>query len=215
MAERQQAISYAHTMEQPVAVRSSETESELDIAVRAAREGDTQALGKVLAAVGPTLLRVCRGVLGRGSAEAEDAAQEAMIAVAKALPAYRGESGFTHYASRIAVRVTMRMRRRQVRQSEVERASEDEGEPLPTGTPADEALRARRIGHLRALLDELPEAQAETLALRVVLGYSLQEVADTTGAPVNTVRSRLRLAREALARRIQGDDRLEELRVQS
>jgi len=51
----------------------------------------------------------------------------------------------------------------------------------------------------------LPEAQAEALALRVALGWSLKEIADATSTPLNTVRSRLRLAKEALRRRI-GDD---------
>jgi RNA polymerase sigma-70 factor (ECF subfamily) len=64
---------------------------------------------------------------------------------------------------------------------------------------------------LRTLLEELPEIQAETFALRVALGYSMQEVAAATGAPVNTVRSRLRLAREALRRRIEQDPSLSEV----
>jgi RNA polymerase sigma-70 factor (ECF subfamily) len=36
-----------------------------------------------------------------------------------------------------------------------------------------------------------------------VLGWSLEEVASATGVPVNTVRSRVRLAKEALRRRIE------------
>jgi DNA-directed RNA polymerase specialized sigma24 family protein len=38
-----------------------------------------------------------------------------------------------------------------------------------------------------------------------VMGFSLGEVADATGTPLNTVRSRIRLAKEALRRRIEGD----------
>jgi len=53
------------------------------------------------------------------------------------------------------------------------------------------------------------------LALRVMLGWSLEDVAQATGAPLNTVRSRVRLAKEALRRRIEADpslaDRLEVL----
>jgi RNA polymerase sigma-70 factor (ECF subfamily) len=64
---------------------------------------------------------------------------------------------------------------------------------------------------LRSLLDELPPVQADTFALRIALGYSMQEVADATGAPINTVRSRVRLAKEALRRRIEEDPTLAEL----
>jgi RNA polymerase sigma-70 factor (ECF subfamily) len=67
------------------------------------------------------------------------------------------------------------------------------------------AAAEQRKAMLRRLLEELPENQAETLALRVVLGYSLADVSAATGAPINTVRSRLRLAKEALRRRIEAD----------
>jgi DNA-directed RNA polymerase specialized sigma24 family protein len=58
---------------------------------------------------------------------------------------------------------------------------------------------------VRALLDDLPEEQAEALALRFMLGWSLIEISEASGAPVNTVRSRLRLAKEALRRRVEAD----------
>jgi RNA polymerase sigma-70 factor (ECF subfamily) len=63
------------------------------------------------------------------------------------------------------------------------------------------------------LLEDLPEEQADVLALRVVLGLSLEEVAQATGAPLNTVRSRVRLAKEALRRRIESTPELADLRA--
>ena len=57
-------------------------------------------------------------------------------------------------------------------------------------------------------MEQLPEEQAETLALRVVLGFSLEEVAQATGVPLNTVRSRVRLAKTSLKKRIESDPRL-------
>jgi RNA polymerase sigma-70 factor (ECF subfamily) len=61
---------------------------------------------------------------------------------------------------------------------------------------------------LRDLLTDLPEEQADALALRVMLGWSLEDVAQATGAPLNTVRSRVRLAKEALRRRVDADPSL-------
>jgi DNA-directed RNA polymerase specialized sigma24 family protein len=43
-----------------------------------------------------------------------------------------------------------------------------------------------------------------------MLGFSVEEVADACAAPVNTVRSRLRLAKEALRDRILADATLKE-----
>ena len=58
---------------------------------------------------------------------------------------------------------------------------------------------------MRELLAAIPTEQGETLAMRVVLGWSLEEIAAHTRVPVNTVRSRLRLAKEAMRRRIEAD----------
>jgi RNA polymerase sigma-70 factor (ECF subfamily) len=52
--------------------------------------------------------------------------------------------------------------------------------------------------------------------MRVVLGWSLEEIAAHTRVPVNTVRSRLRLAKEAMRRRIEADsDLVEALEIKS
>jgi len=140
-----------------------------------------------------------------GGPEVDDLLQESMLAVLSALPGFRGESSIERYATRIAVRTAIasrkRARERRGLLDEHVRASE----PLASevATPAEEALAARRRTILRELLIDLPEVQAETLAMRVVLEYSLEEVAEATSAPVNTVRSRLRLARETLRERIE------------
>ena len=47
--------------------------------------------------------------------------------------------------------------------------------------------------------------------LRLALGHSVEEIASITKAPLNTVRSRLRLAKEALRTRIGNDPRWAEL----
>ena len=78
---------------------------------------------------------------------------------------------------------------------------------------SDQVLATRRRELLRELLEELPEEQAEALTLRVIMGWSLEEVASASGAPVNTVRSRVRLAKEALRARIEAKPALAELKV--
>ena len=56
----------------------------------------------------------------------------------------------------------------------------------------------------------LPKAQAEALLLRAVVGLSVSEIAADAGCPEETIRSRLRLAKNALRSRIDGDVRLRE-----
>ena len=59
--------------------------------------------------------------------------------------------------------------------------------------------------HPEELLDLLPPEQSEALAMRIVLGWSIKEIATHSNAPLNTVRSRLRLAKEALKSKIEAN----------
>jgi len=51
----------------------------------------------------------------------------------------------------------------------------------------------------------LPVPQAEALVLHSIVGLTVEELASATAVPVETARSRLRLARAALRVRITGD----------
>lgn len=198
----------------PGAGLPSQEEKARELATRAAA-GDLAATQEFLAYVWPTLSRVAAGVLGARHPELDDAVQQSMIALVRALPAFRGECHPAGYASRITLRVALRVRRNVKRDT-------NRREALEQLSPGDEhahsvndgASAARRRELLRELLEDLPEEQAEALALRVVMGWSLEEVAQASGAPVNTVRSRVRLAKEALRQRIEALPALAELKVE-
>jgi RNA polymerase sigma factor (sigma-70 family) len=181
--------------------------------VAAARAGDPLALEELLAMLGPPLLRAVRALMGPTHPDLEDVVQDVLIAVVDALPSFRGECTLLHFAIRIATRRTTTARRRSRSilgwLETFWRGEEPLGLDAPS--PGDETLADRRRQLLRALLGEIPEAQAEALALRVALGHSIDEVAVITRAPINTVRSRLRLAKEALRTRIAADPRWAEL----
>jgi RNA polymerase sigma factor (sigma-70 family) len=178
--------------------------------------GDAVALRGLLAALAPEVARVARAVVGSSAADLDDVVQECLLGLLHALPAFRGECGLRRFANRIAVRTALRARRRglaRVAQNEAFSA-EVRGSELhhaKSRAPDEHWLAEQRRVLLCRLLAELPEAQAETLALRVVLGLSLEETAQATAVPVNTVRSRMRLARAALRARIETDPALRDL----
>jgi RNA polymerase sigma-70 factor (ECF subfamily) len=177
---------------------------------RAAAGGDLASMRRLLEAVAPRVLRIARSVLGAGEADVEDVVQESLIALVRALPAYRGEASAMTYASRIAVRTAVaarhRLRSHRARQTALGADAVERDAVAPSAAALAAGERRRTV--LRELLAGLPDAQAESLALRFVLGASLEEVAEATGAPLNTVRSRLRLAKEALARRLEAEPEL-------
>ena len=86
----------------------------------------------------------------------------------------------------------------------------DELVAQPDG-PEQRLLRQQAAEAVRALLLTLPAPQAEALALHCVGGCTLAEIATATNAPLQTVKSRLRLARRALRLTLDGKPALLEL----
>jgi RNA polymerase sigma-70 factor (ECF subfamily) len=179
--------------------------STMDLA-RTAATGDSAATGKLLRALAPRIARVVRAVLGAGHADVDDAIQQALIGFVQALPAFRGDCDPLGYASIIAVRAAVAARKRaRTDLSRRDDGADADAMPGHRPSPGDEAAAQKRKGILRELLAELPVEQGEALAMRVVLGWSLEEIAAQSGAPLNTVRSRLRLAKEGMKKRIQSE----------
>ena len=178
----------------------------------AAVAGDTQATGALLKALAPQMIRTVHALLGPTHADADDVVQQAMIALVQALPQFRGECTPQHYASRIVARMVVSTRRRSLARAS-QRDDETDVDAVHSGAASQhDALAAERRRELvRELMALLPEEQAETFAMRVALGFSLPEVAAATGVPLNTVRSRVRLAKEALRKRIDADPVLLEM----
>lgn len=172
--------------------------------VPAAAVGGSEATRTLLRVIGPRVLGAVRRVLGFGplAADAEDVTQETLIAVLRALPTLRDPNRVLAFASRTAVRNALRHRRRG--ESLAKTVSIDHAERLsaPGEDPDARLVAQRRASVLLSLLDELPDAQSEAIALQVCLGHSLEEVAEIMQCPVNTVRSRVRLGREALAEKL-------------
>jgi RNA polymerase sigma-70 factor (ECF subfamily) len=82
----------------------------------------------------------------------------------------------------------------------------------PRSTEATGARETRlMVRHqLARSLSCLSEAQRGVVVLRLVHGYSIAEIAEMTGVPVNTVRDRLRVGRKRLRGRIARDPLLKD-----
>ncbi|HEY3253889.1 MAG TPA: sigma-70 family RNA polymerase sigma factor, partial [Polyangiaceae bacterium] len=163
----------------------------------------------------PHLLRTVRSLLGRANPDAEDVAQEAALVVLAALPGFRGESSVQRFATRTAVLVAMNARRKQAASkrgaAQTTVATDlDQLVAQPDG-PEQRLVQAQAAEAVRSLLLTLPAAQAEALALHCVGGCTLAEIAAATNAPLQTVKSRLRLARHALRLTLDGEPALLEL----
>lgn len=139
----------------------------------------------------------------RNAADADDAAQLAMIEILRALATFRGESKLEAWADRIAVRTVVRVARAR-RLASVRALGSIDPDALPS--PAREPPGADALpSALRVYLDALPEVRRTVLVLRHAMGYSLQEVAELTGVSINTVKDRLLCAREDVRKMVRRD----------
>jgi RNA polymerase sigma-70 factor, ECF subfamily len=128
-----------------------------------------------------------RGLVCR-DADADDIAQEALVTIIAGLPSHRGDGPLVAWADRVTVRAVFAYLRRRKR-TRLEIEADLSVVPAPGSAP-DESLDQRAAVRL---LDAIPHSQRRALVLHHVVGMSVPEVAEATGSPVETVRSRLRL----------------------
>jgi RNA polymerase sigma-70 factor (ECF subfamily) len=166
----------------------------VDARIAAAARGDRAAAAEVLTAILPRARNLIR-YLVRGDAEVDDMAQEALIAVLRGLPSYRGDGTFRSWSDRVVVRSTFAALRK--RRTEDARHAAAAPELLPVDDrPAVAEYLSRR--DLARVLDELPAEQRHALVLHHAVGMSVPEIAAEVGVPQETVRSRLRLGMASL-----------------
>jgi len=147
---------------------------------------------------GPAVYRLAKSVV-RDSSLADDVAQETFIKVWKHLPDYRGEGSLRGWILRIAHNQAVSTLRK-IRDSATDPSRmPEQHEPIGTSRTVEGRIAATE---LIDALDELDELSREIVVLREVEGFSYDEIAETLGVPIPTVKTRLLRARRDLARRL-------------
>lgn len=139
--------------------------------------------------------------LGVPDESAEDVVQDVFIVVRRRLPDYEQRGAPTSWLFGIARGVAANFRRTRRRADRRLRVVVDPGAmPVAGATPEDTLRRTRVATLVRGLLAELDPRQRIVFELSDVEGMSGPEIADALGIPLNTVYSRLRLARRRFRR---------------
>ncbi len=180
--------------------------------IEPALRGDASAMRSLLTALAPVVIRASRRVLGRGHPDVDDVAQQALVGVVERLPGFRGDSSLAHFAERIAVYRALTARRDACVRRRLATDAADPAEAETPPSPFTIAASRARLALLRDALDALSPPQAEALALHFLFDRTIAEIAAMTGAAEETVRSRLRLGKQALRTKIDKDTRFRALR---
>jgi RNA polymerase sigma-70 factor (ECF subfamily) len=179
--------------------------------VQRVQEGDTEAFHQIVLRYQDRLKVFVIGVL-RDVEDARDVIQETFVKVFFSLKNFRGESSLKTYIFKVALNLSIDLKRKGARQgggrlrstsiSEYDEAStsfkyqliDEQGSSDPGRVFANK----EDLGRLTMGLQEISSEHRTTLLLREVHGLSYQEIADITNTSLGTVMSRLHYARKKL-----------------
>jgi RNA polymerase sigma-70 factor (ECF subfamily) len=131
--------------------------------------------------------------LGLDGAQAEEVSQEVMVAVWRKAQSFdRTQASVATWIFRIARNRRIDVFRREQR-AQLD-ASDPVFEPAAEASPDAAAEAAEREAQVRRAMAELPPEQRDLVRRAFYEDLSHSEIAATTGVPLGTVKSRLRLA---------------------
>jgi RNA polymerase sigma-70 factor (ECF subfamily) len=146
------------------------------------------------------LWRSARG-LGVAESSVDDVLQDVFVVVHRRLPEFEGRASIRTWLVRILVRVISEHRRRFRRKEDHAPLPEqirDSGVP----SPMEEVARAQAVRLLGEILGAMDEDQRTVFVLAEIEEIPVPEIAAAIDANVNTVYSRLRLARREYERHL-------------
>ncbi|MEI9950109.1 MAG: sigma-70 family RNA polymerase sigma factor [Pseudomonadota bacterium] len=135
----------------------------------------------------------CLRTLGVPERGLDDAAQEVFIVVHRGLSGFRGDSQLRTWLYGIVRNVAYKQARRTRRKDRAEPIDDQLSSQEPT--PGQRAEEAQAADFVQRFALGLPEKKRELFMLALVEQFSIPEVAEMTGTPVNTAYTRLRAVR--------------------
>jgi RNA polymerase sigma-70 factor (ECF subfamily) len=178
-----------------------------ELLVERAKRGDVQAFEQLISQYEKKVYNLAYRLTGKHE-DASDVAQEAFLRAYSSLPDFRGDSSFATWLFRIvnnACLDELRKRKRQRLTSLDEPVAVEDGEmdrQLAIADSADGPEQAlERVEIQRAVhesISALDEEYRIVVVLRHIHGYSYNEIADSLGINLGTVKSRLNRAKHAL-----------------
>jgi RNA polymerase sigma-70 factor (ECF subfamily) len=171
-------------------------------------KGDERAFGLLLGRYRRPVYSIIYRMVGNAE-EAQDLAQEAFIRAFRNLPSYDRSRTFSNWLFKIASNLTIDYhRKRKLKTVSLSVGEEDEeGRELELRDEApsalDNILEEEDANRTESLIRSLPESYRIVVLLRHAQDMAYEEIADTLGLPVGTVKARLHRARALLKQKLE------------
>jgi RNA polymerase sigma-70 factor, ECF subfamily len=176
----------------------------VDTDVARLRRGDLNALSELIARYQNRLYRYLLRLVRRPS-EAEDLFQQTWLRVVEKIRSFDASRNFDAWLFTLARNLAIdHLRRIHPQSLDEPLAGDARGEtgadrlPSDQAAPFDRVLAAERRSHIGEAVAALPLIYREVLALRFEEEMKIEEIAQVTGTPLSTVKTRLRRSLEQL-----------------
>jgi RNA polymerase sigma-70 factor, ECF subfamily len=165
-------------------------------------DGDERALGELYDRYGPALYAIAYRILGEAS-DAEEAVAEAFAQAwreaSRFEPGRGSGAAWLVMIARTRALDLARSSRRRARLTVAAAAADPEGDPgSRVQTPEAAALADERTRIVRDAIAQLTPIQREAIELAFYGGLSQSEISERLGAPLGTIKTRLRLGMQKL-----------------
>ena len=167
--------------------------------VRAIADGDSGALRDLYDRYSGMLFAIVQRIVGTG-ADAEEILQQVFLQAWRQAGRYEaGRSSVSTWLVLIArSRAIDLLRTRKVRERTIQSAQQEKRELHASPEGVGNVLRTERRQRLRQELDKLPPEQREVLEAAFFRGMTQSEIAEESGVPLGTVKTRTLLAMKKL-----------------
>jgi RNA polymerase sigma factor (sigma-70 family) len=162
--------------------------------IRAAQQGDHEALLMILRGIESTVYRTAYYMLGNEQ-DALDAAQDALIRIYTKIGTYEEKAKFQTWVQRIVTNICIDKLRGKKQTVSIE---EHEMVFQSRDNVEEEVERVYLSQDIQRAIDLLPDAHRTVVVLRYLQDFSYNEIAQSLDLPLNTVKSYLYRARQQL-----------------
>lgn len=180
------------------------------------KEGDQSAFDEMVRRYWDRIYSMVLQLL-RNQQDAEEVTQDAFIRAHRGLANFRGDSAFSTWLYQIATNLARnrywywwRRKRDKTISFDAPVSADSETSlaeifPGEAETPEDVAVTSEFVERVAEGMEQLSEKHREILILRNVQNLSYEEIAETLGISVGTVKSRIARARESLREKLGGE----------
>ncbi len=163
-----------------------------------ASEGSTEAFESIYKEYSGFVYNVAYRVVNNID-EAQEVTQEVFLTVYRKLKSFKFKSSLKTWVYRIAVNMAIDYARKRSKEKDRTVLYEDNNKLNEAIDPVGEKIeREQQEKTISTLLDALSPDQRVCIVLRSIEGLSYQEIAETLNININTVRTRIKRAREKL-----------------